>query len=566
MKRLVAVAALCAVGWSGVACSKDDKSTPVISKSQNAENVARTKALPGTDIIAAPRSRLKDGGTVHIAIEDFPKNFNQFTNDGNDVATALVSDPTAPLFFDFSEKGEPVLDHDYLISAAVTRQQPFTVEYKLNPKAVWSDGTPMGYADFLGMWKAMSGADHAYDMATTNGFEKITSVRKGTDEHDVLVTFSQRYAAWPSLFNGLLPHSLTATPQAFNSSWRDKPLVSGGPFVISKVDSTAQAITLTRNPRWWGQPPKLEQIVMRALSLDAISGAFKNGEVDIVDASKDPSVLKAAEGVHGTRILRSSSPGWHLLNLNARSSVLRDPKMRRAISYGIPRDQIATLRQQPFGAPATVLGNHILGVTQTGYRDNATAAIGPDPKKAAAMLDQLGWKLDGKYRKKNGATLTLKQYIPSDTPSQTDVSQVVQRALATIGVKVDIISLPISQFADHVNDGNYDIVYMGWTGSPFPECDMKSIFYPAISNANKTGASSPKVGSLFDQACATLDENERTALANQLDAELFRIDTMLPLFNDPSIAASKPDLANIKNFSSAFEHTHWQDVGWVKPE
>lgn len=565
MRRVVAVAALCAVGCAGAACSKDDKTTtPGISKSQNAHNVARTKALPGTDDIAADRSQIKDGGTVSIPLEDFPKNFNQFTDEGNDVATALVSDPTAPLFFDFTEKGEPVLDHDYLVSARVTDQQPFTVEFKLNPDAVWSDGTPMGYQDFAGMWKALSGTDKAYTVAATTGFEKITSVHKGTDDRDVLVTFSQRYAAWPSLFNGLLPRSLTATPQAFNSSWTDKPLISGGPFLVSKVDSTAQAITLTRNPRWWGQQPKLAQIIMRALSLDAVSGAFKNGEVDIVDASKDPSILKAAQAVHGTRILRSSSPGWHVLNLNARSRLLHDPQLRRAISYGIPRDQIANLRQQPFGAPATVLNNHILGVTQAGYRDNATDAIGPDPARAAELLDQLGWKLDGKYRKKDGATLTLKQYIPADTSSQTDVSQIVQRALGEIGVKVDIVPLPIAQFADHVNSGNYDIAYMGWTGSPFPECDMKSIFYPAISNSNKTGASSPKVGSLFDQACSTLDEKKRTALANEIDVELFRIDTMLPLFNDPSIAASKPGLANIKNFSSAFEQTHWQDVGWIK--
>lgn len=45
---------------------------------------------------------------------------------------------------------------------------------------------------------------------------------------------------------------------------------------------------------------------------------------------------------------------------------------------------------------------------------------------------------------------------------------------------------------------------------------------------------------------------------------MFGVHTMLPLFNDPLIAASKPDPANVEAFSSAFQQTHWEDVGWIR--
>lgn len=560
-----AVAVVCAFGLVIAGCSKKDNGGGN-TKEQNAKANAQAKALPGTDIISAPRSQLKQGGTLQLPLESYPQNFNPGNPDGNDVSNGLSMAPTLPMFFNLNEKGIPVPDKDYLESARIVKKSdPFTVEFKVNPKAVWSDGTPIAFPDFYGNWKAQNGKAKGYVITSSNGWEDITSITKGTNDHDIIVKFDQPYSAWQMLFNGLLPRTLTASAQAFNKSWKNKPNVSGGPFIISKVDSTAEIVTETPNPRWWGDKPKLDKIIFRALDLNATTGAFKNGEIDMVDAGKDVNTLKAAESVPHTKILRSSSVGWHVLNLNAKSPLLKNDKLRHAIALAIPRDQIAKLRETPFGAPPTVKNNLVLGVTQEGYTDDATAAMGPDQNKAKQILSDLGWKKQGKWLQKDGKTLTLRMVIPSQTSSQSDVSQVIQNALAPVGIQIKIQSVPANDFfTKYIIPGDFDINYNGWTAGAFPACENKSIFYPAGSEQNMGNASTPEVGKLFDQACGELDQSKRIDLEHQLDQQLVKLDSALPLFNDPAVAATNDKLANVYYYTSAFQSTNWEDVGWIK--
>lgn len=559
------IAAVCAVGLVAGACSKSDDSGGV-SKDEQKKSQQEAKALKGTDIISASRDELKQGGTVKFALENYPQNFNSYNADGNDVSNQLAMQPTQASFFNLTEGGVPVIDKDYLTSAEIVKKaDPFTVEFKINPKAVWSDGSPITYKDFEGTWKADNGSNDAYQVASTNGFETITSVDKGADDRDVVVKFSQPYAGWQSLFNGVLPASLTASPKTFNDSWKNKPTLSAGPFMISQADSTNEVVTEVPNPKWWGDKPMLDKLIFRAISLNASTNAFKNGEIDMVDAGKDPNTLKAAENVPNTKILRSSSVAWHELNLNAQSPLLKDAKLRQAIAMAIPRDQIARLREEPFGAPTTVKNSLLLGVTQEGYQDNATAAIGPDPDKAKQMLDDLGWKMNGKFRQKDGKTLSLRMVIPSETSSQSDVSQIVQNTLGQLGIKVTIPSVNVNDFfTKYIIPGDFDLEYMGWTGGPFPGCEMKSQFWPAINDQNMANITTPEIGKLFDQACGELDEKARVDIENQLDKDIFALTAHLPLFNDPAVAATNDKLANVKYYTSAFESTDWQDVGWMK--
>ena len=68
-------------------------------------------------------------------------------------------------------------------SATVTSSSPQTVVYKINPKAVWSDGTPITADDFIYNWQAQSGnpaytdvGGKPYDAASTSGYNQIQSV------------------------------------------------------------------------------------------------------------------------------------------------------------------------------------------------------------------------------------------------------------------------------------------------------------------------------------------------------------------------------------------------------
>ncbi|GAA3046994.1 hypothetical protein GCM10020000_28810 [Streptomyces olivoverticillatus] len=87
----------------------------------------------------------------------------------------------------------------------IQREPRQVVRYKLNPGAVWSDGSAITATDFEAQWKALRGQDSSYWTARNAGYERIDRVERGADAHEVKVTFAKAYADWTSLFTPLYP-------------------------------------------------------------------------------------------------------------------------------------------------------------------------------------------------------------------------------------------------------------------------------------------------------------------------------------------------------------------------
>ena len=82
----------------------------------------------------------------------------------------------------------------------------------------------------------------------------------------VTVVFSTPYADWQSLFNDLVPAHVMEKVGWSPACHTLDPAVdlSGGPYVLRSV--SAKTIVLVRNPRWWGQPAKLDRVVIEEAS------------------------------------------------------------------------------------------------------------------------------------------------------------------------------------------------------------------------------------------------------------------------------------------------------------
>jgi peptide/nickel transport system substrate-binding protein len=171
--------------------------------------------------------------------------------------------------FRMDASGRPERNADYLESAKVVDTEPKQVVlYKLNQQAVWSDGREIGAADFAAQWRALSGKDSAYWTARNAGYDRIQKIERGDNDLEVRVTFARSYADWRSLFSPLYPKEVMGTPDSFNDGARTRLKVSAGPFTVRKIDRKGDEIRLTRNPRWWGEPAKLNEIVLRAVPRD----------------------------------------------------------------------------------------------------------------------------------------------------------------------------------------------------------------------------------------------------------------------------------------------------------
>ena len=134
--------------------------------------VGRRAVQVGTssDINPQDPATLRDGGDLRLAISAFPANFNELNIDGNTADNASIIAPTLPGAFITQADGTLKLNTDYFTAAELTSSSPQVVTYTINPKAVWSDGSPITWEDLKSEVDACSGRDKRYLIASKAGF------------------------------------------------------------------------------------------------------------------------------------------------------------------------------------------------------------------------------------------------------------------------------------------------------------------------------------------------------------------------------------------------------------
>ncbi|MFE0088244.1 ABC transporter substrate-binding protein [Streptomyces sp. NPDC058991] len=433
---------------------------PVLAGCTSGEGGPEAAVVPA-DIGHAGRNQVEQGGTLRWAVDSVPTTLNAFQADA-DGATARVAGAVLPSLFTPDQRGRPQLNPDYLESAELVDREPKQVVlYKLNQEAVWTDGREIGAPDFVAQWRALNGKDSAYWTARNAGYERIEKIERGKSDLEVRVTFARPYADWRSLFSPLYPKETMGSPASFNDGARAELPVTAGPFALQKVDSDDGTVTLVRNPRWWGDPAKLDSLVLRAVPRDRRAAALATGAVDLAEidrgvadriavARKDQGggsggsgpgaaaeVGESADseqersagrgGEHGSALLagergdagpmrftseqtalrgfvvrKSLEPAYTQLALNGESGPLADERVRRAVARALDRRELAETVLKPLGLPAKPVGSHLALAGQPGYADSSGALGGQDTAEAQALLADAGWTREGARAAESG--------------------------------------------------------------------------------------------------------------------------------------------------------------------
>ena len=525
-----------------------------------------SRPLGSNDINPQPRDNVRDGGTLRLPMELLPSNFNYNEVDGPGIDLGTIDVAVLPRTFNGAADGGFALNTDYLTSATITSTAPQVVTYTINPKAVWSDGSPITWRDFQAYWQALNGTNPAYQVAGTNGYADISSVTRGVDDRQVVATFSKPYGEWKSLFTPLTPASLNANPTTFNSSWRAAMPLTSGPFTVQAIDQTRKTVTLARNPRWWGTPAKLDRIIFQYYDTSALSDALANNELDITGASQ-VDLLRRAQKTPGVAI--RVAPGRSSFNLTFNGGAgapLADLQVRQAVAQSIDRQEIT--RQQlgqvvPNPQPD---GNHLYAPGSKEYQDNS-ATLPYDPAHAQQVLDSLGWTRPAPNapRAKAGKPLVLRLIYGQD-PSNTNMAKTVQNELAQIGVTVNLEQVDPNQlFPTYVDRGNFDLALLGWRSTPSPFSDSAGIYEQPLGNnvqQNYGRIGSPQIDSLITKGLAELDDTKRAAIGNQVDHLVWQEAHSAVLFAIPGVVAVRSNLANYG--AGGFADPDFINAGFVK--
>lgn len=526
----------------------DDKPTPTAGR-----------VLPSTDWKAAPASKIAQGGDLRLAVPVLPTNFNPQHADGALSEAATILGPTSGSAVRITRDGGWRVDTDYARSVKVTDKSPLTIEVKLNPQAVWQDGTPITSKDMVAFWKAQNGKDNDFEVSSTQGYEDISEVKTGDDAYSYKVVFADPTAEWPLYVYPHLPSDVSKSDKLFNTGFTKKAPPSNGPFIVTAIDAETGTVTEKPNPRWWGNKPKLSSIVWRIATPDVQAAAFEANELDAINVD---ATNFAAARKHGT-IQEAAGTEWTQVTLNGARGPLKDANVRKAVAHAINRDKIADTTSGSFGLDGVSLGSLVYVPGQRGYTDSSSG-ITFDTAEAKRLLAKAGYTAgdDGVLSRK-GKKLKLIMPVPAKTPANSQRAEAIKRDLKKVGILVELKSVPADDFfTANVVSLNFDLVTFAWRGSAFPIASAQARFNPIDSGQNFTGLADGALDDAFDKASATLEDSLRFTRIARLDRRLFAKPAMVPLAVTPIVVAVRDDL---RNYGAAqFEQPDWTIVGLLK--
>ncbi|MDO4784585.1 MAG: ABC transporter family substrate-binding protein [Propionibacteriaceae bacterium] len=516
-----------------------------------------TQTLPSTAWERADYSAVKDGGTLTLSVAQVPDNWNSDQTQGNLADLSDIREPQGyGQFSKASEAGEISFNPDYIVEATLTSTEPQVVTVKMNPKAVWEDGTPITIKDLQAYATALSGKDKAYQLVSTKGWEDIKEVKQTADEFTGEIHFANKVVDWQPLCYPSLPASISSDPEVFNNGYTAKGTPSCGPFKLKSFDKTA--IILERNPNWWGQKPKLESIIFRVLTQQQQPSSFGNGEIDVVDIANG-DVYNTAKKRSDVVIQKSNGVTWTHLTINTER--ITDLEVRKAIAYGVNREVIGAAVISPLETPVVLLNDVIYLPGQKGYIDPWNGEVKYDKAKAEEILQAAGYAKgsDGVYAK-DGKPLAFSVTVPADAKSNIDRATQVQKDLNAIGFKIDLQTVPSDNyFKEYVQPHNFDLVTFSWVGTAYPHSGI-NLFSPKESKQNFTGWGDEKVDKLGVEAYQEFDKEKRIKVTNDFSKALLNAFPIIPFYVTPKVMGLKKGLVNFG--ARQFESVDWTTVGF----
>ena len=296
-------------------------------------------AQPSTTVAAEPAV---DGGTVTIRTNADPGCWDPFAPCGTGPRGIIrvLTLPQTVVFLGGKIVATPLLASEPVLE----KGPPQRLTYRLNPRAVWSDGTPITSSDLRYTWQ--QGATGP-NVGNRTGWEQISGV-DDSDPRTAVVTFAQPYAAWTNPFGALgfvLPKHLLEGKDRL-TEMKDGVTWSGGPWKLDKWDK-GQSVRFVPNTAYWGDKPHLDALVLKVIpDAGATFAAYKSGEVSLIQAVPPEVSLAEVQALADTTVDVTVNTGVNSLLFNTQKAPLDAVAVRQALAYATDRD---VLVRQAFG-------------------------------------------------------------------------------------------------------------------------------------------------------------------------------------------------------------------------
>lgn len=399
--------------------------------------------------------------------------------------------------------------------------------YKIRPGLRWDDGTPLSAADFIFAWQV--GRHPQSGVSNGEFFSKdIRDITSSTP--DTLTIHFDKEKCQFALINDFHPLPAHLEKSLFEedpANYKNRTLYNTdparkglyfGPYRIARLQ-TGAFVTLEKNPHWSGRTPSIDFITFKTVeSSAALTAHLLSGAIDYIAGELG---LTLDQALAFEKRLERQRPGqynvhyksgltYEHIDLPLDRAPFDDLRVRRALMYGMNRAQINEAIFEGRQPPAASNINPL----DPAFTDDVPL-YAHNPAKAAALLDEAGWKTgkDGYRYNDKGQRLSVPFATTAGNKSREVIQQAIQSDWKKIGVDAVIRNEPARVlFGTTMRDRKFDggVMY-AWLSSPgnIPKTTLHSSMIPTPENnfagQNYPAYKNPEMDSIIDDleiACA----------------------------------------------------------------
>jgi peptide/nickel transport system substrate-binding protein len=421
-------------------------------------------------------------------------------------------------------------------------------QFSVRPNATFSNGNPVT-SDTLhySYLRALEGPGYAAELMkllTVSNPSQLVVTGPMTFE----IHLSQPNPLGPKLIplsvlvvmDPILSRQEATKSDPWAASYYRTHMMGTGPYVQGTTWQSGSQYLLSPNPLYWNQSHVRNPGVLLKYvpSADDRALLVQQGSIDLafgLPASK----LNSLRGTAGLLLINAPSRNWNFLGLSNTIAPFNDVRVRQAIAYALPYQDLIEDSLYGFASPLKGIlasGTPTLNESLWPYQTNVP--------KAKSLLAAAG------YGPGLHTTLTFSESRANDVNTAT----YIQSALQQIGLYVGLNQVSDAIFTAKEAAGELPMFidnWYSWVDDPFYQ------MYWLLDSANKSGTnvakySSPQTDQLIKAGFYEVDPARREQLSRMIQEQFAGDIPYVPLYSENFTLAARTNISGINVFPDSF--------------
>lgn len=374
-----------------------------------------------------------------------------------------------------------------------------TLEVKLIKGAVWSDGSNFTSKDVIDtmmiyrllnttVWRSLTDVKAVDDTTVEFILNEPSNIVPRYILRNSQIHASSVYGEWAKKTADLVAAGKTPDDQEWKdlltefNKFRPADMVVLGPYKIDPASITESIMLLNKVPTsYWADKVKFEKIVNYNGETPVITPLVLSGDVDYATHGFPPATVQEFLNL-GYRVLRPPIYNGPVVGFNMKVHPFELKEFRQAVAHAIDRAQNGQVAFAESGVPVKWMTGMSDNFVDTWLTDEVKGKLNTydyDPKKAEAILTELGFKRDSDnvWLDEAGKRIEAEFLFQAEFADWSAAAKNACEQLTTFGIKCTGRSITYTQFDSEINDGKFQLASLTWgSGNPHPQFSYNDDF------------------------------------------------------------------------------------------